>query len=143
MKKLLIDTGPLISFFDESDRHSLKIRKCLQEIRGQLFATEAVVTELAYYFNDLKHAQLYIMDWISKGALKILPISEFEYYNIYTLMRKYQDTPMDFCDASLMYVAEREKISEISTWDSDFRIYRYKNGSQLKILWPLWMYNVQ
>jgi len=137
MKKLLIDTGPLISFFDESDQYSSKIRTRLQEFRGQLFATEAVVTELAYYFNDLKHAQLYIMEWISKGALKILPISETEYYSIYTLMRKYQDTPMDFCDASLMYVGEREKISEISTWDSDFRVYRYKNGSQLKMLWPL------
>jgi len=137
MKKLLIDTGPLISFFDESDQYSSKIRSRLHEFRGQLFATEAVVTELAYYFNDLKHAQLYIMEWISKGALKILSIAETEYYNIYTLMRKYQDTPMDFCDASLMYVGEREKISEISTWDSDFRVYRYKNGSQLKMLWPI------
>ena len=137
MKKLLIDTGPLISFFDESDRNSSKIRKKLQDFRGQLYSTEAVITELAYYFNDLKPAQLYIMEWVSKGALKILTISDTEYYRILQLMHKYQDTPMDFCDATLMYVGEREKIHDIATWDSDFRIYRYKNGSQLHMVWPL------
>lgn len=137
MKKILIDTGPLISFFDESDRNCKKIREKLSGFRGQLYSTEAVITELTYYFNDLKHAQLYIMEWISKGALKILPIVEAEYYHILQLMKKYQDTPMDFCDATLMYVAERDGITDIATWDSDFRIYRHKNGTQLKMLWPL------
>lgn len=135
MKSVLIDTGPLISFFDESDKYSATIRARLRNFSAQLYSTESVVTELSYYFNDMKHAQLYVMEWISKGALRIPPIQEAEYYNIHALMKKYRDTPMDFCDAALMHAAEREKISEIITWDSDFRVYRYKNGAQLKILW--------
>jgi predicted nucleic acid-binding protein len=137
MKKMLIDTGPLISFFDESDRYSKHIRTKLQQFRGQLYTTEAVITELSYYFNEMKSAQLYIIEWISKGALSILPISDAEYHGIYLLMQKYQDTPMDFCDATLMYVGEREKIPDIATWDGDFRVYRYRNGSQLRIAWPI------
>lgn len=137
MKKLLIDTGPLISFFDESDRYSKHIRTKLQQFRGQLYTTEAVITELSYYFNEMKSAQLYIIEWVSKGALTILPVSDAEYYGIFLLMQKYQDTPMDFCDATLMYVGEREKIQDIATWDGDFRVYRYRNGSQLRIAWPI------
>lgn len=137
MKNLLIDTGPLISFFDESDRYSKHIRAKLRQFRGQLYTTEAVITELCYYFNEIKAAQLYIIEWISKGALTILPIRDAEYYAIFQLMQKYQDTPMDFCDATLMYVGEREKITDIATWDSDFRIYRYRNGSQLRLAWPI------
>lgn len=136
MKKVLIDTGPIISFFDESDKYSPRIRQKLRDFSGQLYATEAVITEVSYYFNDLKDAQLYIMNWISKGALRILPIAETEYHQIHQLMKKYRDTPMDFCDATLMYVAQRENISEIITWDSDFRVYRYASGAQLKMLWP-------
>lgn len=136
MKRILIDTGPLISFFDESDRNSTQIRRRLKDFKGQLFSTEAVITELSYYFNEWKNAQLYIMEWIAKGALKILPVSETEYHQIHQLMKKYKDTPMDFCDATLMHVAQRENIPEIVTWDNDFRVYRYPNGAQLKMLWP-------
>jgi len=134
MKKLLIDTGPLISFFDESDKYSQKVREKLRNFRGQLYSTESVITELSYYFNDMKQAQLYIIEWISKGALKILPLADGEYHSIYLLMKKYQDTPMDFCDATLMYAGGREGIADILTWDNDFRVYRYKNGSQLRIV---------
>jgi len=39
------------------------------------------------------------------------------------LMEKYQDTPMDLADASLVVVAERFSLHRIFTIDTDFYIY--------------------
>ncbi len=50
------------------------------------------------------------------------------------LMEKYQDTPMDLADASLVAVAETHSFPYVFTLDSDFHVYRLDNGSMLKIV---------
>ncbi len=40
-----------------------------------------------------------------------------------TLMRKYRSLPMDFADAALVRVAERERLTRILTFDKHFAIY--------------------
>jgi predicted nucleic acid-binding protein len=39
------------------------------------------------------------------------------------MMEKYSDLPMDLAGASLMYIANRENITEIASIDSDFDSY--------------------
>jgi uncharacterized protein len=44
---------------------------------------------------------------------------------LWQLMDKYEDLPMDFCDASLMVLATTLKINRIATTDvKDFSAYR-------------------
>ncbi len=50
------------------------------------------------------------------------------------LMAKYQDTPMDLADASLIAVAERLSLRRIFTIDTDFYVYRLSDGSTLEII---------
>jgi uncharacterized protein len=50
------------------------------------------------------------------------------------LMEKYQDTPMDLADASLITTAEQLQLKRIFTLDSDFRIYRLADGSALDVV---------
>ncbi len=51
------------------------------------------------------------------------------------LMAKYRDRPMDFADAALVRVAERERIETIFTVDrSDFEVYRLFGRKRFKIL---------
>ena len=41
------------------------------------------------------------------------------------MMDKYEDLPMDFCDASLVYLAMQLRIHRIATTDvRDFSVYR-------------------
>jgi uncharacterized protein len=41
------------------------------------------------------------------------------------LMRKYRDLPMDLADATLVRVAERERLRQIFTLDRrDFQLYK-------------------
>ena len=44
---------------------------------------------------------------------------------LWKMMDKYEDLPMDFCDASLVYLANSLKVHRIATTDArDFSVYR-------------------
>jgi predicted nucleic acid-binding protein len=50
---------------------------------------------------------------------------------LWTLMDKCQDLPMDFCDASLVYLATSLKINRIATTDlRDFTAYRLSGNKR-------------
>ena len=134
MKKAIIDTGVIIAFFDESDKYCEAVRKFFKTYKGELYSTESVVTEVSYYFENHKKAQLYIIDWIGRGAIKIVNVNNEDYPQIHSMMTKYHDTPMDYADAGLMLIGEKLKITEILTIDSDFSVYKFKKGKQFKNL---------
>ena len=47
-------------------------------------------------------------------------------------MRRYADRPMDFADATLVHVAERESIATVFTVDfDDFETYRFFRATPL------------
>jgi predicted nucleic acid-binding protein len=51
------------------------------------------------------------------------------------MMRKYADRPMDFADATLVRLAEREGLSTIFTIDhDDFETYRIDGRRRFRIL---------
>lgn len=45
-------------------------------------------------------------------------------------MRRYEDTPMSYADASLVALASQHSDPVIFTTDSDFHHYRYQVGHQ-------------
>jgi predicted nucleic acid-binding protein len=50
-------------------------------------------------------------------------------------MRKYHDRPMDYADATLVQLAQRESLSTIFTIDhDDFEAYRLGGRKRLRIL---------
>ena len=50
-------------------------------------------------------------------------------------MHRYADRPMDFADATLVHVAEREGLSTILTIDhDDFETYRIGRNAKFRIL---------
>jgi len=88
MKKAIIDTGVIIAFFDESDKYCEAVRKFFKTYKGELYSTESVVTEVSYYFENHKKAQLYIIDWIGRGAIKIVNVNNEDYPQIHSMMTK-------------------------------------------------------
>ena len=88
MKKTIIDTGVIIAFFDESDKYCEAVRSFFKTYKGELYSTESIVTEVSYYFENHKKAQLYIIDWIGKGAVKIVNVENSDYPQIHSMMTK-------------------------------------------------------
>lgn len=80
------------------------------------------------------HAQEKIWKLIAGEYLTIFNLTESDLYRMSILMDKYQDTPMDFADASLVAAAENLKTNRIFTLDSDFRVYRINGRESFEII---------
>ncbi|TGK17613.1 type II toxin-antitoxin system VapC family toxin [Leptospira stimsonii] len=134
MIKAIIDTGPIVAFFDESDTYCSNIRLFLKDFKGRLFTTIAVVTEVSYLLSDNKQVQHSFIEWIKDGAVTILNQDNDHFPLIHYYMEKYSDRPMDFADASLVSISEIYGIKDILTLDSDFLFYKTKKGKALSII---------
>ena len=49
-------------------------------------------------------------------------------------MLKYADRPMDFADATLVRLAEREGLTTVLTVDQDFDVYRIGGRKAFRVL---------
>ena len=134
MQKTLIDSGPLIVLFDKSDSYHLKVLNFLKSYKGTLVTSLAVVTEVSHMLDFNLQVQIDFLKWIELGGIEIYNITQNDIADIRVMMQKYIDIPMDFADASLMYIANVESIKEIISIDSDFDIYRTLKKQNLRNL---------
>ena len=135
-KRAVIDSGPLIALFDASDKYHKSAVAFIKEYRGQLYSTTAVITEVMYLLGFSVKAQVNFLQWVADGAIDLIEVEISDLYRIIEMTKKYSDLPMDFADGSLVAVCEKLKIKNVITLDSDFYVYRTKNKSDLKNLFP-------
>ncbi|MEM9391069.1 MAG: pilus assembly protein [Bacteroidota bacterium] len=124
MRNILIDAGPLIALFDRSDRYHLKSLSFLEDYHGQLCTTWPVITEVSHMLDFSIKVQLNFLEWIRRGGLQVVDLTDQHLFRICALTEKFSDVPMDLADASLVAASETIGISEIASIDSDFHIYR-------------------
>lgn len=124
MIKTLIDSGVIIALFDKSDNFHQKSIKFLKTFEGELITSWAVLTEVSHMLDFNQQVQIDFLKWVELGGLKVYDISQKEIGAIRVMMEKYLDIPMDLADATLIYIANKEKIKNILSIDSDFDIYR-------------------
>jgi len=73
--------------------------------------------------------------FVRSGALVLGPIEHAELPHLHALMSRYWDRPMDFADATLVYLAKRESLSAILTVDhADFATYRIEGKREFRVL---------
>ena len=132
---ILVDTGPIVAFFDKDDRyHSLCI-EILKEIREPLVTTWPVLTECFYLLNFAWEVQDSLWIFIQRGGVNIHTIEKEDFIRCRDLMRQYRDLPMDLADATLVTLADALEIPKIFTLDhKDFSIYRFKQKRRFTLI---------
>ena len=133
MKKILIDSGPLIALFDSSDKYHNKAVNFIKSNKYPLVTTIASVTETLHLLNFNRNAQIDFIEWIHKGAVEIQNIENSDFRRLKELIEKYRDLPMDFADSCLVYLAEKLSLNTIATIDRDFTIYRINGRKKFKV----------
>jgi predicted nucleic acid-binding protein len=89
-------------------------------LNEKLVTVWPAVTEAMYLLRSSWQAQSALWEMIERGVLNLAPLDEGDAHRMRRLMEK-----MDFPDAALVRVAEREKIRRIFTLDRrDFGLYR-------------------
>ncbi len=130
----LIDTGAILALLDRTDRWHGLCMDAFQHLRLPLVTSEAVLAELFHLVGDSRHEMETAWKFIRSGAIRLAVIDESELPEIQTLMLRYWDCPMDFADATLVYLARRETLSTVFTVDHpDFNTYRIEGRKKFRI----------
>jgi predicted nucleic acid-binding protein len=107
----------------------------LAQFRLPLVTSSAVLTKLFHLVGDNKREMDITWNFIRSGALTVAPISDADLPSLEALMRKYCDRPMDYADATLVHLAQRESISTVFTIDhDDFETYRVGGRKRLRVV---------
>lgn len=133
---VLIDTGPLVACFNPDDQDH---QSCLDKIRllkgRRLVTSMAIVTETLYLLDFSVLNQEKFLRFIAAELVEVLEFKSDDFLFMADLIKKYQDCPMDFGDATLMVLANRLKTRQIFTLDThDFRIYRTDRNQTFEII---------
>ncbi len=134
MKKILIDSGPLIALFDASDKYHQDAVDFIRNNSFPLITTLASITETLHLLDFNRDAQIDFIEWVNRGAVEIHNIENEDFKRLKDLTSKYRDLPMDFADSCLVFLAEKLGINTIATIDRDFTIYRIKGRRKFKTI---------
>ena len=125
MRRVLVDTGPLVAILSPADQHHKTCVEALDGLPGPLFSCWPVITEAAWLLRGHKGAVQQLLDSISRGFLELLSIQGSEAAEIGKLMEKYRNIRPQLADAALVYLAERDGFDVIFTLDRrDFSVYQ-------------------
>lgn len=133
--KALADTGALLALLDADDAWHERCVAAFGELRLPLATSPAVLAELFHLLGSAPHNLRNAWGFLRSGAVTVLPISDEDSRDLERLMLRYADRPMDFADATLVHLAERESLSTIFTIDhDDFETYRIRGRGRFRIL---------
>jgi predicted nucleic acid-binding protein len=125
MKRILVDTGPLVAILSRQDKFHDACSDALREMPGPLLSCWPVITEAAWLLRGSPRAVQQLLNGIDGGFLELLPLAGAEAEGIGAILKKYEDIRPQLADAALVYLANREQIDTIFTLDQrDFSIYR-------------------
>lgn len=121
----LIDTGAILALLDRDDRwHDACVRE-FATLRLPLLTSAAVLTELFHLVDDRPREVDAAWAFLRSGAVAVASIDDADLPALNVLMVRYRDRPMDFADATLVHLAERESLASVFTVDhDDFETYR-------------------
>ncbi len=137
MTQVIADSGFFIGLFDPSDAHHERCKRFLAGFRGTFITAWAVFTEVSV---QLPHHRLRaFFAWAAQAQqskhLRIESPPGDAIMALWQSMDKYEDLPMDFCDASLVWLAVHLRIDSIATVDRrDFLVYRLPGNKAFKLV---------
>jgi len=133
VSSILVDTGPLVALADKRDHAHLDCKSFLENYRGRLVTTWAVLTEFSHLAPSIS-ATVPLYRWIEKGGLELLPLGRDELVRAIDWIEKYADRPMDLADASLVVAAMNTGIHTVWTLDrNDFETYRLPGRKRFRL----------
>jgi hypothetical protein len=131
----LIDTGAILALLDKNDIWHASCADAIRQMRLPLLTSQAVLTELFHMIGESRTEMEAAWKFVRSGAVVLGTIDNSELGNVHALMSRYWDRPMDFADATLVYLAKRESLSVILTVDhADFATYRIEGKRQFRVL---------
>lgn len=132
----LLDTGPLVAYLDRRDPAHDETAAYLNDFSGQLHTTAAVITEAMYFVAPLKTGPAALAELIAVSGTRVWDFAQpAQLRAAVALMARYDNTPMDYADATLLLLAEAVGVFDILTLDRrGFATFRTAENRALRLL---------
>ena len=135
MRRVLLDTGPIVAILSWRDQFHRICVEALHEMPGPLFSCWPVITEAAWLIRRDANAVQKLLDSITNGFFELLPLNTDDAKPIASVMKKYRDIRIQLADAALVHIAIRDGLDTIFTLDQrDFSVYRLPKGKPFRII---------
>jgi predicted nucleic acid-binding protein len=136
MPAAIVDTGPLVAFFDRTERHHQWMRECIAELEPPLLVCEPVLTETMYLLRGQLRAQAILFQLLKNGAINISFRVDEHVTTLRKLHQKYLNVPMSLANACVVRMAELNERHAVLTLDADFLLYRKHGRVPLTLIRP-------
>lgn len=134
--QVVIDTGPLVAYFNRRDRWHKWVVDQMRNLSGPLLTCEPVLAEACFLIQRGGGRPNLLIDKLHQGVLEIgLQLAQ-EIAPIAALLSRYADTPMSLPDACIVRLAEIHSDCKVFTLDSDFQHYRRNSRHVIPLLTP-------
>lgn len=135
MKRVLIDTGPLVAILSPSERNHELCSSTLRNLPNPPITCWPVITEATWLLRGFPQAVRRLLSSINVGIIEILQVDSIEVDQIAIILDQFASLRPQFADAMLVYLAHRENIDTIFTLDRrDFSVYRTSRKKPFSLL---------
>jgi predicted nucleic acid-binding protein len=137
MTTCLLDTGPLVALLDRSEPDHKMVGRFMDGFRGRrLVTTGAVITEAFYFLSGVQNGPASLASFIEASATEVRDCFTSEgLAAAVRTMNKYADTPMDFPDATLVWIAEQTGTQDVLTLDRrGFSAFRFGKNRRFNLV---------
>jgi uncharacterized protein len=133
-ERILVDTGPIVALFSSDDEHHERCRDVLKTLHPPLLTCWPVLTEAAWLLRKRPRSLQQLFESFG-DFFTLLTLGADDLPGIAALMERYESAGLQFADAALAHLAERESIRTVFTTDRrDFSIIRLKRNRTLRLI---------
>jgi predicted nucleic acid-binding protein len=129
MRQILIDSGILLSYYQQQEPLHEAVVAFFDQNAAQLITSPICIAEVLWLLGEpsdrrVLAAQNHLLGAVSRGGIYAINLVPEDYARIAELNQRHADVPGDFADLTLVALSERLDIAEILSLDSDFDVYR-------------------
>lgn len=137
MEKVIADTGFVVALTNKNDNRHLDVKNIYLQ-QNQIILPQTVLAEVAYLIGRDAGIKILVkfLQGLSKSKFNLTSLTNQDLLISANILETYQDSRIDFVDATVMAMAENRNITTILTIDQrDFRLFK-PNHCQSFIILP-------
>lgn len=135
MKRILVDTGPLVALCDASDRLHSRANRELDRLSGPLFLGLPLLTEACFLLPDA-HLRRRVSALLDREVMQLAAPKNGDQAAHRTLkwLERYSEHEPDFADGFLVTWAESDASLAVWTFDREFStVWRTLGGKKVRL----------
>ncbi|MGD1712650.1 type II toxin-antitoxin system VapC family toxin [Dapis sp. BLCC M172] len=132
----IADTGFVVALMNQKDIRHLEVAEIYRQ-QQQILLPQTVLAEVAYLVGREVGTIMVAtsLRYLLNSRFMILALTSEDLLRVAEILEIYQDTRIDFVDASVMAIAERLEITKVLTLDRrDFQLFRPKHCQFFEIM---------